>query len=320
MAWFHPIDKNLLFTKNDKEDPRLGECVQLLPKVNLEDLDQHPSDIVIVGYPDDDGISLNGGRPGAQVAPREIRRALYKMTPHLQAKRLPKILDLGEMINRIHPLAERHETGKNTIALLNKKKRRWISLGGGHDYGFADTAGFVEAHAGNAVVLNFDAHMDVRPIDKGLNSGTPFFRALTDYAGKFAFAEIGIQNQCNSVAHVRWAQEKGAEVFTLDEVEEKGLLNCVKTFMQAHAGKKVFISLDIDAFNSSEAPGCSQSWATGLRAKEFLPCLDWLVANHDVQGMGIYEVSPPLDPDNRTAKLAALIAHRFIFDILKKEN
>ncbi len=61
-----------------------------------------------------------------------------------------------------------------------KAGRIWISLGGGHDYGYGDGAGFIEGHliAGQRrpLILNFDAHLDVRPIDRGFTSGTPFFR------------------------------------------------------------------------------------------------------------------------------------------------
>jgi hypothetical protein len=67
-----------------------------------------------------------------------------------------------------------------------------------------------------------------------------------------------------------------------------------------------------------KVPGCSQSWTTGLFTKDFMTSLSWLIANFDVRGLGIYEVSPPLDQDNRTSKLAALIAHKFIFSTLEK--
>ena len=72
------------------------------------------------------------------------------------------------------------------------------------------------------------------------------------------------------------------------------------------------VNTAIDAFTSNEAAGCSQSWTTGLNTKDFLESLYWLQTHFDVCGMGIYEVSPALDHDKRTSKLAALIAHRFI--------
>ncbi|MNK01171.1 Formimidoylglutamase [compost metagenome] len=318
MSWFHATDKHLLFTKNDKEDPRLGECVQLLDQGDHQKLFATAYDFAILGYPDDEGIGLNGGRVGAQNAPREVRTYLYKMTPSLTSKKLPQILDLGNL-DKETSLAERHERGRETVRSLAKNNRRWISIGGGHDYGYCDTTGFLDAHHDNAVVINFDAHMDVRPTDRGLNSGTPFYRMLMEFSGRVDFAEVGIQNQCNSQTHVKWAQSKGAHIITLDDVNNKGLLAALKEFMKGKENKKVFLSLDIDAFTSNEAPGCSQSWTTGIFTKEFLETLHWLVASFDVRGLGIYEVSPPLDQDNRTSKLAALIAHNFIFDSLKKD-
>lgn len=318
MSWLHPIDKHLLFTKNDKEDPRLGECVQLLKPQDQALLHQIDFDFALIGYPDDEGIGLNGGRVGAQMAPTEIRTFLYKMTPHLQATKLPKLLDMGDLINRDRPLEERHAKGRETIHTLVQTNKKWISLGGGHDYGYCDSTAFAEVHRGNAVIINFDAHMDVRPIDKGLNSGTPFHRLLSEFSGQVDFAEVGIQNQCNSRFHIEWAKQHGADVFTLDQVNQQGLLPVLKSFMAGKEGKKVFLSVDIDAFTSNEAPGCSQSWTTGLNTKEFLISLQWLIQNFSVCGIGIYEVSPPLDHDKRTSKLAALIAHHFIFSHLNK--
>lgn len=318
MSWLHPIDKHLLFTRNDKEDPRLGECVQLFPKADLSTLKNHSCDMAIIGYPDDEGISLNGGRVGAQNAPKEIRTYLYKMTPHLQSKRLPQILDMGDLVDKERPLAERHEEARLMTRTFCQNGMRWIALGGGHDYGYCDGAGFLDVYKNDAVIINFDAHMDVRPTDKGFNSGTPFHRILSEFTGMVDFAEVGIQNQCNSKSHIAWAESKGARVFTLDEVNAKGLAAALKEFMSGKENKKVFLSVDIDAFTSSEAPGCSQSWTTGLHTKEFLECFKWLIANFDVRGLGLYEVSPPLDQDNRTSKLAALIAHNFIFSSLSK--
>lgn len=318
MSWLHSIDKHLLFTKNDKEDPRLGECVQLLAKGDLSKLPEYNFDFAIIGFPDDEGIGLNGGRVGAQVAPREIRTYLYKMTPHLQSTRLPQILDLGDLIDKEKPLAERHERARETTRTLAQSGKRWISLGGGHDYGYCDGAGFLDVFNDDAVLINFDAHMDVRPTDKGFNSGTPFHRVLSEFQGHVDFAEVGIQNQCNSQAHIKWAKDHGAEVFTLDDVNERGLQDILQSYLKGKEKKKIFLSIDIDAFTSSEAPGCSQSWTTGLFMKEFLQSYLWMIENFDVRGIGIYEVSPPLDQDNRTSKLAALLVHNFIFANLKK--
>lgn len=305
MPTLKPISPDLLFTKNDKEDPRLGECVQLY-NGNFES----EYDIAVLGYPDDEGIAANGGRVGAHQAPQLIRQYLYKMTPHLQAQKMPPLLDLGD-ISPEATLAERHEQGRTLVGKVMSHQKKILSFGGGHDYGYADTAGFLDHHP-QGVVLNFDAHLDVRPVHKGLNSGTPFYRMLTQYS-QVDFLEVGIQNQCNSAHHLHWLRQQGAEALTLEEIRQSTLIDCLKKHLATKTGQALFISIDIDAFTSSEAPGCSQSWTSGLNYNEMEPCLAWLYHNFDVKGLGIYEVSPPLDQDNRTSKLAALLAHQFIF-------
>lgn len=322
MAWLQPTDPQLFFKKNDPADPRLGEWATrtISPEYPSEqELSQLASradteTYHVLGYPDDEGITNGGGRPGAGTGPTAVRQSLYKMTPHLHAKTSRHICDWGNL-NRDVELAERHQRGRKIIRALCEQKQKFITLGGGHDYGYADGAGFLDVYRDQAVVINFDAHLDVRPVAAKISSGTPFFRLLSEFKNQFKFIEFGLQPQCNSQTHMRWAQDQGADLFFMEDLRESFLASLQKS-LAAFAGKKIFLSIDIDAFTSSEAPGCSQSWAGGLEFKNVQPALAWLYKNFDVCGLGIYEVSPPLDQDNRTSKLAAQLAHQFIFGSL----
>jgi formiminoglutamase len=316
MPWTTAISENLFFTKHDPQDPRLGEWAVSAPLQDLHDLKKHPSPAwVLLGYPDDEGISLNGGRPGAKLAPDMIRTHFYKMTPSVLAPQKHTLRDLGNLSLDV-PLADRHERGREIIRDALLAGHRTLGLGGGHDYGYADGAGFIEAclaQKQRPVVINFDAHLDVRPTDKGLTSGTPFYRLLTQFENKFDFLEVGLQNQCNSRAHLEWAKSKNAHILLLQDLREVGLTQALEPLIQPLQGRPCFVSIDIDAFNSSEAPGCSQSWATGLNIQEFLPALALLKNQLELKSAAIYEVSPPLDADHRTSKLAALLLHHLIF-------
>lgn len=309
---FRPLDPHLLFSKNDPDDPRLGECSRA--QSDFDDLAQiqMDADFFILGYPDDEGIGLGGGRVGARLAPPQIRQAFYKMTPHLQASEKPKIRDLGDLICENIPLSERHARGRAVTRHLSKSQGRFVSLGGGHDYGFADTAGFLDAFADNAVVINLDAHLDVRPSEKAISSGTPFYRMLSEFKDCVHFFEFGLQDHCNSRAHWDWATQHGAHLYRLAELQTD-FSSVWREALSPHKDKKVFLSVDIDSFNVMEAPGCSQAWTTGLDIAKVKPALTWLYENFDVRGLGVYEVSPPLDVDNRTSKLAALLMHQFVF-------
>ncbi len=77
------------------------------------------------------------------------------------------------------------------------------------------------------------------------------------------------------------------------------------------SNRPTFVSVDIDCFSSSYAMGCSQAWPTGFIPNELLPFLNLLYSRLDVQALGIYEVSPPLDQDEQTVKLASQIIHQF---------
>lgn len=310
MSFITPTPNTLFFTKNDPQDPRLGE---LSTHHSIQDIINITKPAVaLLGYADDDGIALNGGRIGAALAPNKIREFFYKTTPYRNTQ--TQIVDLGN-ITATGSLAERHQKGREIIHKLTQAKIPWISLGGGHDYGYADGSGFLNALSGNSrpVIVNFDAHLDVRPPTKGFNSGTPFYRLLEEFDNQFDFFEVGIQPQCNSSFHRKYVESKHGQIIDIDQVLTHGLQNCLQTQLDFHFDKKspTFLSIDIDAFTAAEAPGCSQSWDTGLQANEFVLSFDYLLKNLDVKGVAIYEVSPPLDVDNRTSKLAALLAHRF---------
>lgn len=313
MSHFLPCKPELFYKSSKKFDSRLGELVSSNASTK-----EGPT-IHIAGYPDDEGIRINGGRIGAAQAPDLIRTYLYKMTPSAWSSAKFSLVDHGNLLLGTG-LEKRHDHLKNEIAQTLGDNKKWIGLGGGHDYGYPDGAGFLLSLKNSSykpLVINFDAHLDVRPVDDGLSSGTPFFRLLSDAElPAFDFLEVGLQAQCNSPQHLEWLQKKGGHVLTLDELLEKGTF--VETFLERAAPlllhpRPTFLSVDIDAFSSAYAPGCSQSWATGIEPNDFFRILAILLKRLDVRMLGIYEVSPPLDIDNRTSKLAAQIVHSFIY-------
>jgi formiminoglutamase len=272
------------------------------------------ADLFIWGYPDHEGIHLNGGRIGAAEAPTAIRKVFYKMTPHLEVSKPPRLFDGGDVSLSLS-LPERHNPGALRAQSATDLGIPWASLGGGHDYGYADGAGFIRAQLAKSqrpLVINFDAHLDVRPTDKGYNSGTPFFRLLNEFENDFDFVEIGLQPHCNSRSHWDWALKQGAHLVPLSEVDKLGLLAVLQNDLKPFLGQPLWLSLDIDAITSSEAPGCSQSWTTGLQTRDLMQSFLWFKKNFSWKAFSIYEVSPPLDSDLRTAKLAAQFLHRYL--------
>jgi formiminoglutamase len=313
MSIFKPAAGDLFFKSPKTNDKRLGEMVSSQPASDSRMF-------TLAGYPDDEGIGINGGRKGASAAPDVIRKYFYKMTPSAWSNEKFELADQGNLQLNI-PLEERHEKLKQHISeKLKNPNQVWLGLGGGHDYGYPDGAGFLLACRNSKhkpLVINFDAHLDVRPTDQGLSSGTPYYRLLTDKnLPAFDFVEIGLQAQCNSRQHLEWLYEHGGTALSFDELNSNGAfvqntLERLTPFI-LHP-RPTYLSVDIDAFSSAFAPGCSQSWSTGLVPNEFMNLLKILKKRLDVRLLGIYEVSPPLDTDDRTSKLAAQILHSFIY-------
>ncbi len=324
------IDTKLLFTRNDPSDIRLGDLAKRLTSAETCESfkgalakTSKENAFVVIGYPDDEGIKLNGGRVGAREAPSRIRNFFYRLTPPAflpTANEQVSIFDAGDLISSGN-LELKHEQARSIASEAHKQKARVLSFGGGHDYGFPDAAAYCEsalARGERPLVINFDAHLDVRPSENGFTSGTPFFRLLEKFPA-IDFIELGLQSQCNSKAHVEWLVSRGGLVSFEEERHARGL-SLTETLLSllgdgALTKRSAFLSIDIDGFSSAVAPGASQSWPTGFETRDFFNCFSWCLHRFDVRGVGIYEVSPPLDSDDRTSRLAALIAHRFVFQL-----
>ncbi len=316
MPTWQPPPSEIFFSRKDPQDVRLGDLTQA---VNLARPDLVAESTVIIGYPDDEGIALNGGRPGARQAPEHIRRMLYRMTPPMNfAQSQLHLRDGGDLIPTSE-LPARHNTALQTNLTLYRKNNRILSLGGGHDYAYADVAAFLTHFAASdpkPLVINFDAHLDVRPTERGFNSGTPFYRLLEEFC-EFTFIEIGIQENCNSQQHRQWLLDKGGVIIDYPTLALAGVAQS-ETIIRGLAPwierpRPTFLSLDIDCFATAFAPGCSQSWPLGLMPSEVYTVIDVLLRRTYVAGLGIYEVSPALDLAGMTSKLAAQFAYQFIF-------
>lgn len=311
---FTEVDKNLLFSKNDPQDPRLGELVK------TTNFNTASNSVHLLAYPDDEGIKNNGGRIGAAEGPNEIRNFLYRMTPPLnsQIDNL-ELYDLGDVQLNLS-IEERHEVAKNQCLESLRLKNQWIGIGGGHDYAYPDGWGFITHCLENNIrplIINIDAHLDVRPMNNGISSGTPFYRLLTEFEGKFDFYEIGIQNQCNSKQHYDWAKSKGAEVISWEEMEQsyENKAQFIFDRLGEHILKRshCFLSVDLDGFSSAFAPACSQAWPTGFLPEEFFQFFHGIHRSLQIDCLGVYECSPRYDSDHRTARLASQIIHRYLY-------
>lgn len=297
------------------DDRRLGSFFR---QVELKSIPKSKKNrpIVLMGHPDDQGVSLNNGRPGSAQAPQMIRGQLFKLSPGQGP--LPPLYDIGDSRSNSTSLAKRQTEIMDHLMELYSFEPRVICLGGGHDHAYVDVGAWLKSHIQSTkqapkkyrpLVVNIDAHLDMRPLINGPTSGTPFYQLLEEFNGEFDLLAVGIQSFSSSQQHLAYAKSKKAKV--------KMFLDCVgklDKIFQVEAKKKrsVFISVDIDCFSASYAPGCSAPTTIGLDAAEFLVAMSRFVKKIDASGFGIYEVNPKFDLDNRTTRLAAQLIHGYI--------
>ena len=109
-----------------------------------------------------------------------------------------------------------------------------------------------------------------------------------------------------------WAeagQSGKSSFFTADEVHEKGVDFIASRIPEA---ENIYITLDIDALDPTEAPGTGTPEPGGLSYRQLRRLLRACLAKGRLIGMDLVEVNPLFDPTGRTAQVAA----RLIIDTL----
>jgi len=265
-----------------------------------------PPRAVLVGFPCDDGVRRNGGRPGAAEAPPKIREWLYRFLPDAElgeahADLLEHTLDAGDVTLTGDLAADQLRLAELLVPCLEAGVFP-IVLGGGHETTYGHFLAY--ALAGRAVsLLNWDAHPDVRELRDGQgHSGSPFRQALLHPSGLArGYTVAGLLPHVVSRSHLDFMRERGARwVWRRDLTPER-----VAEIAGAATGPAL-VSFDVDAVEQSCAPGVSAPAAGGLPVELWLHAADLAGRGSHVLSVDVVELNPRVDQDDRTARLAAL--------------
>lgn len=304
-----PCDPKTLAGTGALDDSRLGNHVRSVDLVSLANLEHG---MVIVGFADDTGIKNVGGRLGAAEGPSALRQKLYKFTTGAPSAPL---YDLGDLLP-LQTITETHRAGALIVKRIHETGHSAIVVGGGHDLGFPHALGFLEARRGKRVAfLNIDAHLDVRP---GETSGSPWF-LLREHnlfqSSQSRVIEFGLQTHCNAQVLVEYAERHKFDLHWLKNLRGTGSTP-VKAFAAVlkkyQSYDSLLTSFDIDSVQWADAPGCSAPQNVGFTAAEAIELARLSGQNKKLKSFGLFELSPPLDPDGRTAALAAHCIKAFL--------
>ncbi len=277
--------------------------------ISIDHADLETATHVILGCPQDQGVSRNNGRPGATKAPAAIRQFFYKLKPAILGEKI-KIVDLGD-VDVSGDLEAIHERQEAVMTALLKAGKIVISLGGGNDISFPDASALHAVHP-EYFAINMDAHLDMRTSDIR-HSGTPY-RNLIDNEKLIPanFHEVGIQTCANSPHYLEDARNMGVNIHTFQAIRAKGTKKFFANLFNDFGSTPLFAGLDMDSVRASDAPGVSASCPIGFSGYKVLEFAD-RCHKHNTPVFEITEVNPDHDIDGRTARLAAMAIYAFIY-------
>jgi formiminoglutamase len=283
-----------------EDDPRLGHLL------GGADRDANDATAVLLGFPVDQGVVRNGGRPGAAAAPDRLRQWLYRMTP--DARRhgafvdlLRYTVDLGDLSTDTDLATLQSHLGE-ILAPHLQQSRVPITLGGGHETAYGHFLGYVEAER-DVSILNWDAHADVRPLRDGQpHSGSPFRQALEHPSGRCRrYTVAGLLPHSTAPAHLHFIDEHDGRYLWSDDLSPDAVNR-----LYERATAPLMVTFDLDALDQTYAPGVSAPAAGGLSQDLWFYAAYQAGRSPTVTSIDVVELNPSVDVDDRTARLAAL--------------
>ena len=288
----------------------------------VTDWDAIDADVAILGAPFDFGTQY---RPGARFGPRAIREAstLFSFghagaydheddVTYLAAGKT-RIVDIGDA-DIIHTDTEKSHANieAGVRAILNAGAIP-VVLGGDHSVNIPAVNAFSEEEPFHLVQI--DAHLDFVDERHGVTAGhgNPMRRAAEKPWVK-GLSQIGIRN-VSSTAREGYedARRFGSDILSVRQFRDIGVAAVLD---RIPAGERFYVTIDIDGFDPSIAPGTGTPSHGGFLYYEILELMDGLARRGNIVGLDLVEVAPDYDPTGSTSTLAAQLLLNIIGRVL----
>lgn len=269
------------------------------------------NDFVLHGFAVDEGVRRNKGRQGTKDAPDMIRKNMSNF-PVIRPDF--SLLDFGNVTCDDANLENtQNELAKNVSKVLLKGGKSLV-LGGGHEVTFGHYRGVRTAYPEQKIgIINFDAHFDNRRPENGVgaSSGTGFWQIAQE--GEINSLHIGIQRNSNTLKLFDTAHQFGMKYILADELFFENLPSVYERVNElADSVDVLYMTICMDVFNASIAPGVSASAYNGIFADAaFMHLYRHILKNEKLVALDIAEVNPHFDIQDRTARLAASLANEW---------
>ncbi len=135
-------------------------------------------------------------------------------------------------------------------------------------------------------------------------------RRAAEKAWVTGLTQVGIRNVSSTAREgYEAARAMGSDILS---VRQARALGAAAVIARIPKGARVYVTLDIDGFCPSIAPGTGTPSHGGFLYYEVLEMLQAVAEAHEVVGMDLVEVAPDYDPTQSTSILAAQILLNFL--------
>ncbi|MEP3844101.1 MAG: agmatinase [Paracoccaceae bacterium] len=270
------------------------------------------ADVAVLGAPFDFGTQW---RSGARFGPRAVREASTLFSfghagaydhedDAIYLGEDVRIVDMGDA-DIIHTDTDRSHANIETgvRAALNAGALP-VTIGGDHSINIPCIRAFDDQ--GDIHILQIDAHLDFVDERHGVRHGhgNPMRRAA-EQSYVTGLTQVGIRN-VSSTAREGYedARSMGSDILSVRQARTLGPQGVID---RIPAGARVYITIDIDAFCPSIAPGTGTPSHGGFLYYDVLEMLQIVAKQHEIVGIDLVEVAPDYDPTGSTAILAAQV-------------
>jgi agmatinase len=297
--------------------PFVGHCTfaKAPPWLDWENID---ADVAVLGVPYDMGTQY---RSGARFGPRAIREAstLFAFghsgaydheddVVYMPADKV-RMVDVGDADIVHTDTMKSHANTEAAVRQILRCGAMPVILGGDHAVHAPIIAAYSEEPPVH--VVQVDAHLDFVDERHGVRygHGNPLRRAA-EMAHVTSMTQMGIRNVSSSNrADYDDARATGSTILSVRDVRRLGVEGTLALIPE---GVRYYVTIDIDGFDPSIAPGTGTPSHGGFLYYEVMEILQGLAGRSEVVGMDLVEVAPAYDPTGITAFLAAQVLLNFL--------
>ncbi len=271
-------------------------------------IDPTSATFVICGIPFDKTSTY---RQGSKQGPAAIRTASQAIESYclqeeiaVDAARLP-VADIGDANVESNSVQGMLRAVESVVSQITQQEKIPILLGGEHTL----TLAAVRALPRDIILLQFDAHMDLRDrFNDQEFSHACVQRRIVEQVGPDNLIQIGIR--AVSQEEIDYAHKQKITFYTCNAIRMEGAATIAQRINDAiPPGPPIYISVDMDVLDPAYAPAVGNPEAGGLTTSELLTILRVIAPRAVI--FDITEVTPQYD-QGITAIAAARIITSFL--------